>query len=150
MSDKKDYSMLIPIIESVIPIVKFGGVKVGKLEERDIILSMPTENNLNHVGIMYAGSIFILLEMAGAALFATTYDFTKYTLINRGMSIRYLKPATTGISCHLTISEDEARKMMVPIDTNGKGTWPLKSVAADENGVEIAQAECDYYVLVNK
>lgn len=149
MSDKKDYSNLIPIIEQVIPIVRFGGVKVEKLEERDIVLSMPTENNMNHVGIMYAGSIFILLEMSGAALFATTYDFTKYTLINRGMSIRYLKPATTAIRCHLTISEEDAKKMMQSIDENGKGTWPLKSVAVDENGVEVAESECDYYVRVN-
>ena len=149
MSEKKDYSMVIPLIEDVIPIVKYGGLKVERLEERDIILSMPTENNMNHVGIMYAGSIFILLEMAGAALFATTYDFTKYTLINRGMEIRYMKPAKTKITCHLTITPEEAAEMMKAIDEKGKGTWPLKSVAVDENGVEVAEAVCNYYVLVN-
>src|SRR5512137_790724 len=121
MSEKKDFTNLIPFIEDTIPIVKYGGVKVEKLEERDIILSMPTEMNMNHVGMMYAGSTFILLEMAGAALFATTYDIFKYILINSGMSIKYLKPATTKIFCHLTITREEADAMMKPIEEKGKG-----------------------------
>ena len=149
MSEKKDFSHLIPMIEGVIPLVQFSGLKVEKMEERDIILSMPTEHNINHVGIMYAGSIFTLMEMAGAALFATTYDLAKYTLINRGMTIRYMKPAQSKISCHLTITAEEAAEKMKAIDEKGKGTWPLKSVTVDENGVEIAEAECNYYVLVN-
>ena len=150
MSEKKDFSTLVPFIEDTIPFVKYGGVKVEKLEERDIILSMPTENNLNHVGIIYAGSTFTLLEMAGAALFATTYDIFKYILINSGMSIKYLKPATTKISCHLKITQEEAERMMKPIEERGKGIWPLKSQAVDENGVVVAEAECNYYVKVNQ
>ena len=149
MSEKQDFTNLIPFIEDTIPVVKYGGVKVEKLEERDIILSMPTENNLNHVGMMYAGSTFILLEMAGAALFATTYDIFKYILINSGMSIKYLKPATTKIFCHLTITREEADAMMKPIEEKGKGRWPLKLQATDENGVVVAEAECNYYVKVN-
>ncbi|MCX5868387.1 MAG: YiiD C-terminal domain-containing protein [Proteobacteria bacterium] len=149
MSEKKDFSTLVPFIEDTIPIVKYGGVKVEKLEERDIILSMPTEKNLNHVGIMYAGSTFILLEMSGAALFATTYDIFKYILINSGMSIKYLKPATSKISCHLKMTQEEADKMMKPIEERGKGIWPLKLQAVDENGVVVAEAECNYYVKVN-
>ena len=150
MSEKKDFSSMIPFIQDTIPIVKYGGVKVEKLEERDIILSMPTENNLNHVGIMYAGSTFILLEMAGAALFATTYDIFKYILINAGMSIKYLKPATTKLQCHLTITREEADAMMKPIEEKGKGRWPLKLQAVDENGVVVAEAECNYFVRVNQ
>ncbi len=149
MSEKKDFSSMIPFIQDTIPIVKYGGVKVEKLEEMDIILSMPTENNMNHVGMMYAGSTFILLEMAGAALFSTTYDIFKYILINAGMSIKYLKPATTNLHCHLKITREEADARMKPIEEKGKGIWPLKLQAVDENGVVVAEAECNYFVRVN-
>lgn len=150
MNEKQDFSHLISFIEDTVPIVKYGGVKVEKLEERDIILSMPTENNLNHVGIMYAGSTYILLEVAGAALFFSTHGISKYILVNAGMSIKYLKPATTKIFCRLTISKEEAEQKMKPIEEAGKGKWPLKLQAKDENGVVVAEAECNYFVRVNQ
>ncbi len=64
------YQWLIERFQQTIPIIRFSGFAVEKLKDRDITVSMPMGPNTNHVGIMYAGSLVILIEMAGAALFA--------------------------------------------------------------------------------
>lgn len=144
------YQWLIERFLQTIPIIHFSGFAVEKLKDRDITVSMPMGPNTNHVGIMYAGSLFILIEMAGAAVFATTYDYDRYTLINKGMSIRYLKPSMTKTYCHLSISKEDAEAKIKPVDDRGRGDWIIDITAVDEKGVEVCKANCNYYVLVNK
>ena len=144
------YQWLVERFQQTIPIIQFSGFGVEKLKDREITVSMPMGPNTNHVGIMYAGSLVILIEMAGAALFATTYPYERYTLINKGMSIRYLKPSMTKTYCHLSISKEDAEAKIKPVDERGRGDWIIDITAIDEKGVEVCKANCNYYALVNK
>ena len=141
-----DYSAFRPIIEETIPWVKDSGLRAEVLEERHIVLRLPRDHHLNHVGIVYAGSLFMLMEMAGAALFGCTYPFGKYIPINKGMSIQFLKMGITDILCDLTISEEKAFEMIKPIDTKGKGEWVLEMDCQDTEGKVIASSVCHYYI----
>src|SRR5512137_1898585 len=90
-------------ITDTIPWVKMSGICVETFQEGHVKLFVPVTNHLNHVGIIYAGTHFMLMEVAGAALFLATYGIEKYIPINKGMSIRFLKPATTDIFCELRL-----------------------------------------------
>jgi acyl-coenzyme A thioesterase PaaI-like protein len=141
-----DYLALKPYIEETIPWVKASGLTAEVLEPRHVVLRLPKERHLNHVGIVYAGSLFMLMEISGAALFGCTYPFGKYVPINKEMSIKFLKMGTTDILCDLSISEGKAAELIRPIDEKGKGEWVLEMECRDTEGTVIATSVCHYYI----
>jgi len=142
-----DVDLFRTALTDMIPWVKESGLRVDVFEERHVRLSVPKDKHLNHVGIIYAGSHFMLMEIAGAALFLATYGVKPFVPVNKGMSIRYLKPAATDIHCDLTITPEEARAKMEPIEARGKGEWILDMSATDENGTTVSTSTCTYYLL---
>ena len=141
-----DYGALKPMIEATIPWVKDSGLSCELLEERHVILRLPSDRHLNHVGIVYAGSLFMLMEVSGAALFACTYPLGQYIPINREMGIQFLRMGVTDILCELRIPEEKAREMIRPIDEKGKGEWVLEMDCRDTDGNVIATSVCHYYI----
>ena len=141
-----DFSALKPMIEGTIPWVEDSGLSAEVLEERHVVLRLPKDRHLNHVGIVYAGSLFMLMEISGAALFACTYPLGRYIPINKGMDIRFLNMGVTDILCELSISEEKATEMIRPIDEKGKGEWVLEMDCRDTEGNLIANSVCHYYV----
>ena len=107
-------------ILDAVPWVKMSGITINLFTQGHVKLSVPAANHLNHVGIMYAGSHFMLMEVAGAALFLATYGADKFLPINKGMSIRFLKPAITGITCELRMDASEAREKIQTHRREGK------------------------------
>lgn len=142
-----DLETLKTAITDTIPWVKMSGLEVDIFEEGHVKLSVPAVNHMNHVGIVYAGTHFMLMEVAGAALFLATYGIDKFLPINKGMNIRFLKPATTDISCVLTLDKDEARKKMKPIEEKGRGEWILDMAVADVQGTIVSSSTCTYYLI---
>ena len=145
MIDKK-YEGLPGLLTETIPWVKDGGLKLIEATDRHVKLMIPKDKHLNHVGIVYAGSLFMLMEVAGAALMATTY--TGYVPINKGMSIEFKKPGLTDMYCDLTLTREDADAMIKPIEESEKkkGDWVLKMEATDENGQVCATSVCTYYL----
>ena len=141
-----DYSTLKPMIEGTIPWVQDSGLSAEVLEERHVVLRLPKDRHLNHVGIVYAGSLFMLMEISGASLFACTYPLGKYIPINRAMDIRFLNMGVTDVICELSISEEKAKEMIRPIDEKGKGEWVLEMDCRDMEGNIIASSVCQYYI----
>jgi len=142
-----DVSSFRKALTDMIPWVKESGLTVDVFEERHVRLSVPKEKHLNHVGIIYAGTHFMLMEIAGAALFLATYGVKPFVPVNKGMSIRYLKPAVTDISCDLSISAEEAHAKMAPLEARGRGEWVLAMSATDESGTTVSTSTCTYYLL---
>ena len=106
-----DYVKLKGMVEETIPWVKDSGLSAEVLEARHVVLRLPKDRHLNHVGIVYAGSLFMLMEIAGAALFTCAYPFGEYVPINKGMEIKFLNMGVTDILCDLSISEEDAKEM---------------------------------------
>lgn len=141
-----DYRALKPMIEGTIPWVQDSGLTAEILEERHVVLRLPKDRHLNHVGVVYAGSLFMLMEIAGAALFACTYPVGKYIPINKGMEIKFLNMGVSDILCELSLSEEKAEEMLKPIDEKGKGEWVLEMDCRDTQGTVVAASVCRYYV----
>jgi hypothetical protein len=134
-------------ITDAVPWVKMSGVSIDIFTNGHVKLSVPSANHLNHVGIIYAGTHFMLMEVAGAALFLATYGMDKFLPINKGMSIRFLKPATTDIFCELRIDSADAREKLKPIEERGKGEWILDMAVTDINGTTVSTSSCTYYII---
>jgi thioesterase domain-containing protein len=137
-------------VTDTIPWVKMSGLSVETFQEGHVKLCVPAKNHLNHVGFVYAGTHFMLMEVSGAALFLATYGIEKYLPVNKGMSIRYLKPATTDISCELRMDEEAGREKLKPIEEKGKGEWILDMEVADAHGTIVSKSTCTYYLIPSR
>ncbi len=147
--DESYFEGLKQMVVEAIPWVKDSGMTAEVVEERHVVLKLPKDRHLNHVGIVYAGSLFMVMEIAGAVLMAVTYppgENYGYVPINKGMSIDFIKPGMTDMYCDLTITEEEAVEKIKPIDENGRGDWFLDMEIKNEEGEVCATSRCNYYV----
>lgn len=117
-----------------IPLAKFAGAEVIELERGYVKMQLPFEQNKNHIGIMYAGSLFTIGELPGGALFWSSFDPTKCYPIVTEMSIKFLKPAKTAVTVESRISEDEIARVTQEVEENGKSVYILEQEIKDENG----------------
>jgi thioesterase domain-containing protein len=132
------HKTLAAYLESAIPIVSQMGLKVVEMKERHVKLLMPLKNNINHVGTMYAGSLFTLGEIMGGALFVASLDMNKYYPLVKDVQIRYRRPATTDITTEISISKDFLADIISTLDKKGKSDVPLELELLDSSGEVVA------------
>ncbi len=143
-----DWDSIRRAFTDTVPWIRMSGLSVDVFEQRHVKLSVPVEGlHLNHVGLVYAGTSFMLMEVSGAALFVSAYGIERFVPINKAMTIRYVKPAATDIACELSIGEEEALAKLRPIEERGKGEWVLDMAVTDTHGTVVATSTCTYYII---
>ena len=135
---------------------KFSGQKVAFIERMGlemieskkgyVKLKAPLSGNENHVGIMYAGALFTLAEVPGGSLFHTSFDPTKYYPIVKDMYIRFRRPAVSDVTIEMRMSEEEANRIQVEADKNGKADFILEGEIKDETGEIVALSKGTYQI----
>lgn len=127
-----------------IPLAKFCGAKLIELEPGRVKMRIPFENNQNHIGIMYAGSLFTIAELPGGSLFFSAFDVTKCYPIVTEMSIKFLKPAKTAITVEATLSPEEIERVKREVAEKGKSVYILELELKDESGETVAVTTARY------
>ena len=130
---EEKYKTLAAYLESAIGIVKHMGLKVISMKERQVKLLMPLQKNINHVGTMYAGSLFTLGEIMGGAIFVASFDIGKYYPLVKEVQIRYRKPALTDIMVEAALTEDRVEQIRKEIEKKGKADFNLDLELIDVN-----------------
>ena len=103
---------------------------------------------MNHVGIVYAGSYFMLAEASGASLLKCTYG-SKYVAIIKSASLDYLRPAKTDLVVDISMTEEEAEERIAYVKEHGKGRYPMDIPVMDANGEHCATVSVVYYLMPN-
>jgi len=128
--------------------VNMAGIKPEVMEERHIRFVLPTEAiHLNHVGIVYAGSMFTFAEISGANLFVCTYGTEEFVPILKGVEIKYLKPTKKDLVIDIQLSQEEADEKIALARERGRGDYFLDVPISDTDGNEIALAKFNYYAI---
>jgi len=122
------------------------GLKVLESKPRYVKLMAPLKGNENHIGIMYAGALFTLAEVPGGALFATSFDVTKYYPIVKELSIRFRRPATTDVTIAMTMSQEEIARIQAEADERGKADYILEGEIKDASGEVVALSKGIYQI----
>ena len=127
-----DFELLKSIVLNAVPWIGTSGLRVDILEERHVRLSVPVrEKHLNHVGIVWAG----------------THDFRRFVPVNKGMTIRYHRPAVTDLICDLSISAEDAAAKLKPVEGRGRGDWIIDVPVMDAEGNTVSSASCNFYII---
>lgn len=127
--------------------LKNAGQYFDILEEGHVKVIVANELHLNHVNIIYAGSIFTFAEMSGGALFLSTYGFDQWLPILKKAEIRYMKPITGDFIIDIKLTEEEKKSKIQPIADRGRGEFLLSIPVIDTEGNIAAECEFTYYIL---
>ena len=79
------------------------------LDERHVRVVVPVEGlHLNHVGIVYAGTMFTAMELAAGAIFMCTYGLDEFVPIVSNFEISFLKPTKKDLVAEIEWTEEAA------------------------------------------
>ena len=121
-----------------IPAVARTGIEILELDRGYVKMKMPFEPNVNHVQIMYAGALFTLAELPGGAIFATSFDATRYYPIVKNMSLRFRRPAKTDVTVEVRLEEKDAAEIAARAERDGKADYEWECQLKDESGEVVA------------
>ena len=132
----------------VIPYVRESGLRLEIAEERHCRMVMPlSEKHINHVGVAYAGSLFVLGEVFTAYLLACTYGSDTYVPIAAKDEIEFIKPCREDMVVDVTLTQEEADALIAPILERGKGRITLRYPIQTASGEVVANMTAVVYLL---
>ncbi|HYA15134.1 MAG TPA: YiiD C-terminal domain-containing protein [Syntrophales bacterium] len=134
MAISDEHKDLVNWLEKTIKIIEKMGMRILDFQKHAVKIVLPKEPNVNHLGTVYAGSLFSLADYAGGVLFYATFDRKKYYPLLKEVSITFKKPATTDITVEASISPAQAEQIRKITDEAGKADWVLDLELKDEKG----------------
>ena len=133
MIDEK-FKEYIPLLEGTIQIIKGMGIHIEEMRDRHVKVALPLAPNVNHIGTMYAVSLFTVGEYLGGPMFVSSFDHTKYYPIVKAISIQYRRPATTDVTVEASLSEEAVEAIQKEADEKGKADWKMNLEVKDKYG----------------
>ena len=114
--------------------IRRTGIRAVALRDRYAKLLMPIEGNVNHVGVMYAGSLFTLGEIAGGAIHLTSFDGSRLYPIVKEIHIRFRRPAATDVTMEVELGAEQAARIQAEALEKGKADYVLNLELKDAEG----------------
>lgn len=133
-------------VHAMIPIMGAMGVRVVDARRGHAAAEIPAGPNVNHFGVMYAGSLFTAGEMLGGILGFNTFDLEGFVPLVKSLEIKFLKPATGTIRATTSVDEAEIARIEGEARESGKAEFVLRAELTDEAGVVVAATEGVYQV----
>lgn len=122
------------VLESIIKIVDAMGIRIVDMWDRHVKVLLPLQPNINHIGTMYAGSLFTVGEYIGGPLFIASFDHTRFYPIVKAINIQFRRPATTDVTVEATLSEAEVEAIQREAEAKGKADWKMDLSIKDQAG----------------
>ncbi|ELR73819.1 hypothetical protein C900_01429 [Fulvivirga imtechensis AK7] len=101
--------------------------------------------NRNLVGIHYGGSLYSMCDPWYMFILMANLG-SEYKVMDKGASIRYVKPGKGTLRCTFYISEDKIREIKEEIDQIGKNDYTFLCEVTNEEGEVVTEVEKIVYV----
>ena len=134
MIDQK-YQDAAMMLESIVKIVNAMEIRIVEMRDRHAKVLLPLEPNMNHIGTIYAGSLFTAGEFIGGPIFIASFDYTRFYPIVKAIDIQFRRPATTDVTVEADLSVDEVNAIQREADAKGKADWKMNLEIRDRAGV---------------
>ncbi|MGL4307199.1 MAG: YiiD C-terminal domain-containing protein [Mycobacteriaceae bacterium] len=126
------------LMGKLIPLVGSTGVYVTELESGLATAELPPEVNGNHIGTIYAGSLFVLAEVLGGIICWETFDRNIYYPIVKDLHIKFSTPARGKIKATARLGSHEIQEINSQVASRGKADFALNVDLIDANGTVVA------------
>jgi len=134
MAIDDEYKNLVGYLEKTIKIIEKMGIRIVDFKRGFVKIMLPREPNVNHIGTVYAGSLFSLADYAGGVLFFASFDHKKYFPIVKEVTINFKKPATTDVTVEAAMDPELIEQLKKTADEGGKADWVMNLELKDEQG----------------
>ncbi|MGC9977214.1 MAG: YiiD C-terminal domain-containing protein [Syntrophales bacterium] len=134
MAISDEYRELVYYLEKAIKIIEKMGMRILDFKKQSVKIMLPKEPNINHIGTVYAGSLFSLADFAAGVLFYSAFDIRKYYPVLKELTITFKRPVTTDITVETLLTPEQAEGIKKIADETGKADWTLNLEAKDEQG----------------
>lgn len=138
------------VIEQAIPAMHGLGIRAMRLEPGHVIGTAPMEGNSNHLGTMYAGTLFGLAEMLGGAMFGASFDIDRFHPVVKDLHIRFRRPATTDIRAEARLDLATIDRLRAEAEEHGRAEFVLEARITDQAGELVATTTGTYQVRSNR
>jgi thioesterase domain-containing protein len=128
------YTDIIKYIEESIEIVGKMGIKVADIRNQYVKLLLPMKPNLNHIGTIYAGSLFALGEIVGGAIFLASFDHTKFYPVVKELTIRFKRPGTSDMTVEAVLTDKQVKEIQQTAEELGKADWSMSLEIKNKSG----------------
>ena len=125
-------------LETGHPLLAASALEVLELDSGCARVRMPIEVNANHIGTFYAGSLVVLAEVTGAALFSGSFDSKRFYPIVKDIQTKFLRPATTDVTAEARLGESELDRLREQAVQDGKVDHRLELELKDAGGETVA------------
>jgi thioesterase domain-containing protein len=134
MAISDEYKDSVGYLEKAIKIIEKMGMRILDFQKQSVKIMLPKEPNVNHIGTVYAGSLFSLADFAGGVLFYSVFDIRKYYPLLKDVTITFKRPATTDITVETSMTPEQAEGIKKITDETGKADWALDLELKDQQG----------------
>ncbi|MBU3918240.1 DUF4442 domain-containing protein [bacterium] len=135
---EEKYKDIAELATTLVGAIQRTGLKVLALRDRYAKFMMPLEGNTNHVGSIYAGSLFTLGEFTGGIIPGVTFDISRFYPIVKEVTIRYISYAKTDVTIEHTMSKEEADRIQAEVEANGKADFAMELEIKNTNNETVA------------
>ncbi len=118
--------------------IKRTGLEIVGLRDHYVKMVMPLAGNVNHVGVMYAGSLFTIGEVTGGLYWGLEFDWEKTFPLVKEINIQFKRPAVTDVTLEVTFNEAEAKTVQAETEEIGKADFTLDLEIKDANDVIVS------------
>ncbi len=137
MMIEEKYKGIAELSLTLVEAINRTGLEIVALKDRYAKFKMPLQGNTNHIGVMYAGSLFTLGEFTGGIVPAVSFDIEKYFPIVKAINIKFLAMATTDVYLECELSSSDVKRIEAETDENGKADFDLELELKDETGTVV-------------
>jgi Putative thioesterase (yiiD_Cterm) len=131
---EEKYKAMAAYVESGVEAIRRTGLRVLEMRDRYVKTLMPLTGNVNHVGIMYAGSLFTIGECMGGAIYGVAFDYRRFFPIVKEITIRFRRPVVTDVTLEVEMGEEEADRIQREAEEKGKADYTLDLDLKDASG----------------
>lgn len=122
--------------------------EVRDYENHYVRMRLPFNHiHTNHVNSVYAGSLFVLAEVAGGSMFEVTLGTDKYMPVIYSASIRYKAPVMTEAIIDAMVTDEDVQALKASVAERGRGKVPFQLVITDTDGKPCVEADMVFYAL---
>lgn len=139
-----DAAELTRAIRALIPIFEPMGLEVVEAERTSVAARLPVEPNVNHVGSVYAGSLFTVAEVLGGLFASTSLVLEGGVPLVKSLQIDFRRPASTSVVARARLTEDEIARILRDAEATGRGEFVLEAEVTDETGAVVATTRGTY------
>jgi thioesterase domain-containing protein len=136
------------VVRGQIPLFEAMDLRIVRLAPGVAAVEAPEAPNINHAGMLYAGSLFSLAEVLGGLLPVVTWDIAGYVPIVGDVQIRFRRPAMGTIRATAVLPPEEVERVRTALAEGTAKIWfTVEASLTDTHGTEVATTSGKYVLL---